>query len=163
MLLFLHSPGTLRWKDWMKNHIRRRRFITLLGGAGAAWPLAARAQQPPMPLIGLLNANSERALAPLLAIFRKTLGEAGYVEGRNVAVEYRFADGQAERFPGLVSDLVRRRVCVASPNWKRWKSAARPARSCLPSGEPRSPSDGRAALPPTIPAMARRRCKWERT
>ncbi len=112
MLLFLYSPGTLRWRDWMRNHIRRREFITLLGGAGVAWPLAASAQQPAMPVIGLLNANSEQALAPLLAIFRKTLGEAGYVEGRNVAVEYRWADGQAERFPGLVSALVRRRVSV---------------------------------------------------
>src|SRR5215467_2422779 len=91
--------------------MRRRDFMAGLGGA-AAWPLVASAQQPAMPVIGLLNANSEQALAPLLAIFRKTLGEAGYVEGRNVAVEYRWADGQAERFPGLVSDLVRHRVSV---------------------------------------------------
>lgn len=91
--------------------MKRRTFIAGLGSA-AAWPVIARSQQPAMPVIGLLNANSARALGPLLAIFRKTLGEAGYFEGSNVAVEYRFADGQAERFPGLVSDLVRRRVSV---------------------------------------------------
>jgi putative ABC transport system substrate-binding protein len=91
--------------------VKRREFIAGLGGA-AVWPLAVRAQQPAVPVVGVLNANLERSLAPFLTIFRKTLGEAGYVEGRNVAVEYRFADGQAERFPDLVSDLVRRRVSV---------------------------------------------------
>ena len=92
--------------------IRRREFITLLGAAGAAWPLAARAQQPSMPTIGILGSTSSQVQANFLSAFQQGLGEAGYVEGRNAGVEYRWADDQNEKLPALAADLVRRRVNV---------------------------------------------------
>jgi putative tryptophan/tyrosine transport system substrate-binding protein len=96
----------------MITFMHRRSFLTLLGTSAAAWPLVAGAQQQAMPVVGLVNANSMQALAPYVDIFRKTLAEAGYFEGRNIAIEYRWADGHAERIPALVSDLVRRRVSL---------------------------------------------------
>src|SRR6476660_2319861 len=96
----------------MGPYMRRREFITLVGGTAAAWPMPVRAQPSALPAIGFLHSATANAYAPMTAALRKSLSEAGYVEGQNVAIEYRLAEGQFDRLPEMAADLVRHQVSV---------------------------------------------------
>jgi putative ABC transport system substrate-binding protein len=116
----------------MAIHIRRREFIFTLGGAAAAWPLTAQAQQPAMPVVGYLNSGSPESDTPRLTGLRRGLNETGYVEGRNVVIEYRWAGNQADRLPALAVDLVQLRVAVIVAAGPPSTFAAKAATTTIP-------------------------------
>jgi putative ABC transport system substrate-binding protein len=113
------------------GHMKRREFVALIGGA-AAWPLAARAQQPAMPVIGFLDGWYQEGFDPYVAAFRQGLSEIGYVEGKRVTIEYRWAQGDYNRLPALVADLIQRKAAVILTGATPVTRAAKAASTAVP-------------------------------
>jgi putative tryptophan/tyrosine transport system substrate-binding protein len=132
MLVWRRGHGDLAGSSMSVNLVKRREFIAAFGGA-AAWPLVGRAQQPAMPVIGFLSSRSAGDSVSAIAAFRAGLAETGYVEGRNVAIEFRWAEGRFDRLPALAEELVRRPVAVlASVGGEQTPRAAQAATSTIP-------------------------------
>ena len=139
-------PSTLTML--LSRHTRRHEFIALLGGATVAWPLAARAQQPTLPVVGFLGGNSPDLYADLLRAFRQGLKETGYVEGQNLVIEYRWAEGHNDRLSAFATDLVRRQVAVIVATTTPSVLAAKELRFGYPCWRPSPVSRNASAVRP---------------
>src|SRR6202142_920398 len=127
------SFGPLRYRLLsLGPDMKRREFIRLIGGAAATWSLAAHAQQPPLPVIGLLGSASLALWADRMRAFHKGLSETGYVDGQNVAIEYRWAEGRNDRLPSFVADFVRRKVNVIAATSTPAAIAAKASATTIP-------------------------------